>query len=283
MSDEQTPLLAGDGNDANHSQASKSQDAAKGPPSQGKKANPQSDNPGSSSSSPQPAETVLIFPPPPSHALLKFRFAIGIHVPPDPEHQPPILSNKICPPRGLYKQLLSSQRNFLLSYHTINVIYYIFVIAQLLIGATLASLGSISKLHPMAITVLGVTNSVIAGILALFKSQDLPDRVRKDEFEDRKVRDFIEGIEGMLSAGNGDGSEEDLVDELIKSVFDRYSVARDTAELNRPNSYAHQVEGNDERRRDDDDAPQASTERISVRPRNRIAIGSATGKSLQIS
>lgn len=254
--------------------------------------------PSTNTLNPHPHETrPSVWPPAPSYALLKFRHAVGINIPADSEHQPQVLNNRNCPPRGLYKHVLSSRRGYLVNYHTINIIYYVFVIAQLIIGATLASLGSLSKLHPLTVTLLGISNSVIAGILALFKSQDLPDRIRKDEFEERKVRDFIESVEGMLSAGvsvrevyfgfigaqkraymNGDGSDDDLVDELIKSVFDQYNVARDTAELNRPDNYAHQVEGADNQ-------PSRKTpgSTVSQRPQNRIAIGSASGRSLQIS
>ena len=44
-------------------------------------------------------------------------------------------------------------------------------------------------MHPIAITVLGVANTVIAASLALIRGQSLPERFRKDELEFRKVRD----------------------------------------------------------------------------------------------
>lgn len=125
------------------------------------------------------------------------------------------------------------------------------------------------------ITVLGIVNSCIAGILALLKGQGLPDRLRKDEFEMRRVQDFIEECECRLAVG---GWEENCslkeVDNLVKQVFERYNVARDTAEMNRPSSYAHQVD------------PGSNNGHQGIRSafgQSRIAAGGAKATSLEIS
>lgn len=65
---------------------------------------------------------------------------------------------------------------------------------QLVVGATLTVLGPSAGDHTKAITILGATNTGIAGLLGLLKGNGLPDRLRKDGFELRKVLDYIEAV-----------------------------------------------------------------------------------------
>jgi len=65
---------------------------------------------------------------------------------------------------------------------------------QLVVGATLTGLGPAAGDHPQAITVLGAVNTGVAGLLGLLKGNGLPDRLRKDGFELRKVLDYIEEV-----------------------------------------------------------------------------------------
>jgi len=97
-----------------------------------------------------------------------------------------------------------------------------------------------SGLHPRAITVLGIVNTSTAGILALLKGQGLPDRLRKDEYQMQKVRDFIDETDVRLELA-GDVGEED-VERLVEQIHEKFNNARDTAEINRPSTYAHQIE-----------------------------------------
>ena len=138
---------------------------------------------------------------------------------------------------------------------------YAALISQILIGALLAALGSLSTLHPAVITILGVLNTSIAGILALMKGQGLPDRLRKDAYEMKKVQDFIEETDIRLAIEE-DIKPEDLM-SVVQRVFDMYNTARDTAEMNHPSNYAHQVDG-------PEDAGQEQSENES---RNRNIIG----------
>ncbi|CAG8974106.1 hypothetical protein HYALB_00002741 [Hymenoscyphus albidus] len=143
--------------------------------------------------------------------------------------------------KGLYKQILLLQRWRARQYHIVNTIYYFALGLQVLIGAVLASLGPLSKLHPTAITILGVLNASLAGILALLKGQGLPDRLRKDEYQMRKVQDFIEETDIRLAISGEDISRKELSD-LVERVFAKYHTARDTAQMNKRMSYAHQSE-----------------------------------------
>ncbi|TAQ85751.1 hypothetical protein B7494_g5923 [Chlorociboria aeruginascens] len=225
-----------------------------------------------------------------SPVLTKFRLAIGINTPSTNASPPSDLEALRKQSTGIYKSVLAQQRRYLIQYRLIETLYYISILAQLIIGATLASLGPLSKSYPHAITVLGIVNSCLAGVLALLKSQGLPDRFRKDEFEMRKVQDFIEECECRLVVGWAEELQEKDVDDLIKEVFDRYNVARDTAEMNKPSSYAHQVDGNgtgDEAEGNNNGKGKAyGYNRMAIgKPerQSKIVVGSGKGKSLQIS
>lgn len=173
--------------------------------------------------------------------LSRFQQAIGINVTTSSPSRNDLEAARRSA-TGIYKEIISAQRWRQLQYLFVEVVFYVAILINIVIGATLASLGSLSTLHSTVVTVLGIVNSSTAGILALLKGQGLPDRLRKDEFEMRKVQDFIEETEAQLAFGvMGDLSEKEL-DDLVKQVFDRYNVARDTAELNRPESYVHQVD-----------------------------------------
>ncbi|QSZ32163.1 hypothetical protein DSL72_001734 [Monilinia vaccinii-corymbosi] len=182
-----------------------------------------------------------------SSALQKFRLAIGINVPiPLPATSPPSdLEALRRNAYGIYKSVLTQQSKFSLQYHFIEGVYYFSLLSQIVIGGILASFSELSQTHPKAVTTLGVVSSSLAGVLGILKSQGLPDRLRKDEFEMRKVQDFIEECDTRLAVGWGEQISDAEVDDLIKEVFDRYGVARDTAEMNRPNIYAHQADADD--------------------------------------
>ncbi|KAG4440480.1 hypothetical protein IFR05_004015 [Cadophora sp. M221] len=173
--------------------------------------------------------------PQPSSTLTKFRTAVGISHVSDLE-----AGGKNSKPHGLYKEVLRTQKRLAIQFHAIEALYYIALLAQILIGATLVSLGPMSGLHPRAITVLGVVNTSTAGILALLKGQGLPDRLRKDEYQMQKVKDLIDETDVRLELV-GDATEDD-VERLVEQIFEKYNSARDTAEMNRPSTYAHQVE-----------------------------------------
>jgi hypothetical protein len=170
--------------------------------------------------------------------LARFRKAIGINV---GIHDGDIESARRGA-RGLYKEIIANQRQRSVQYYITDAIMYISLGAQIVIGASLTALGPLSKLHPTSITILGIINTSIAGILALMKGQGLPDRLRKDEFEMRKVQDYIEETEARLVLA-GDTLTIEEVDDAVQKVFLKFNAARDTAEMNRPDSYGHQPEG----------------------------------------
>ena len=171
--------------------------------------------------------------------LRKFRQAIGINVVLEENGD---LESARLGARGLYKEIIANQRRRSRAYYLTDAVMYISLGAQIVIGAALTALGPLAKLHPTAITLLGITNTSIAGVLALLKGQGLPDRLRKDEFEMRKVQDYIEETEARLVLA-GDTLTLEEVDDAVQKVFLKFNAARDTAEMNRPDSYGHQPEG----------------------------------------
>jgi len=170
--------------------------------------------------------------------LSKFRRAIGINV--DDKSDDLEAARKTA--RGMYKEVINIQLWRNRQYHFVEGIFYLTLGTQIVIGACLAALGPLSSDHGKAITILGVINSSLAGVLALLKGQNLPDRLRKDGFEMKKVQDYIEETEIRLQTLEGDPQDftGDELDAVLQTVFARYNSARDTAEMNRPDSYAHQ-------------------------------------------
>lgn len=171
--------------------------------------------------------------------LTKFRKAIGINIGASGIQD---LEAARKGSQGLYKEVIKMQTLKSRQYHAVEWLYYVSIGANIVIGATLASLGTTSKLHPTAITVLGVVNTSTAGILALLKGQGLPDRLRKDEYQMKKVQDFIEETDIRLAVMPKDTFTSEELDQVIQQVIENYNTARDTSEMNRPSSYAHQPE-----------------------------------------
>jgi hypothetical protein len=64
--------------------------------------------------------------------------------------------------------------------------------------------------------------------------------LRKDEYQLRKVQDFIEETDIRLAVMPKDAFTSEELDHVIQQVIENYNTARDTTEMNRPASYAHQ-------------------------------------------
>jgi len=56
----------------------------------------------------------------------------------------------------------------------------------------------------------------------------------------RKVQDFIEETDIRLAVMPKDAFTSEELDQVIQQVIENYNTARDTTEMNRPSSYAHQ-------------------------------------------
>ncbi|KAI5463407.1 hypothetical protein BGZ63DRAFT_381348, partial [Mariannaea sp. PMI_226] len=68
------------------------------------------------------------------------------------------------------------------------------MILQLLLGATLTALGSLSFQRGTPITILGAVNTVTAGFLAFLHNSGLPDRYWYDMAQYEAVEDHIREV-----------------------------------------------------------------------------------------
>lgn len=106
------------------------------------------------------------------------------------------------------------------------------MIVQLLVGAALTAIGSMSMSDGVPITVLGAVNTVVAGFLALLTNSGLPDRYRYDMFEYAQVEDHIKEI---LNSGVVPANKTN--DQVIAECFEMYQDAKTTVAANMPANY----------------------------------------------
>lgn len=172
--------------------------------------------------------------------LAKFRRAIGINTHPTDGDD---LESARRTAKGIYKEVIANQKWRNTQHRVFEAVFYTALGTQILIGASLTALGPQSKNHSTAITILGIVNTGTAGLLTVFKGQGIPDRFRKDEYQMKKVQDFIEEMDTRLSVDGEDTFTAQELDEVVKQVFEKYNTAVDTAEMNKPSSYAKQNEG----------------------------------------
>jgi hypothetical protein len=170
--------------------------------------------------------------------LLIFRRAVGINSDLSPSTSPLRLeaNNR---PSGIYASCIHITRKKHLLFVLFNSLLWASYFAQILVGAALTALGPSSASHPGVITGLGALNTVIAGLLALIKGQGLPERLRRDEKEFSRLREWIEETEMLLATGVI-GRDRVEVGGLVELAFKRYNAAKMSEENNRPESYVSQ-------------------------------------------
>lgn len=146
---------------------------------------------------------------------------------------------------GVYKAILLSQKKKIKQYQALSITVTLCYFAQIVLGAVLTALGPSSADYAVVITVLGASNTITAGLLALVKGQGLPERLRKDQMEYRKLPDWIEETEALLAVGVL-GRNRKEVGYLVEIAFKKYNAARASEENNRPDSYVRQKEDDDD-------------------------------------
>lgn len=164
------------------------------------------------------------------------RFQIGVGINPlarEPNHSSFFHS---APHQGIYSEVISGCKWRNVEYYFYSTLITTCILLQIVIAATLTALGASSSSHDI-ITIFGAVNTALAGILAIMKGQGLPDRVRKDREELRKVRDYIEEMEKSLQAGLDLEAPSTGVEKGVVAAIRMYEKALDTAESNRPETY----------------------------------------------
>jgi hypothetical protein len=151
--------------------------------------------------------------------------------------------------KGVYGSVLRAQSHKRVQHVLLDGLLYSSHFAQVVIGAILTALGPEAGRHAVLITVLGAVNTVLAGLLALVKGQGLPERLKKDEAEFRKLRDWIEETDALLAVGVL-GRNRREVGYLVELAFKKYNAAKASEENNRPDSYIQQTVEGDRRESD---------------------------------
>ncbi|KAF5002211.1 hypothetical protein FGRMN_517 [Fusarium graminum] len=166
-------------------------------------------------------------------------FARGVGGLQDAERNVPVHpTSQLWPPKGLppglyrdavYRRTMSSY-----SFGFASAIRWIILILQLLIGASLTALGGWSAREGdgTPVTVLGASNTVIAGLLALLHNSGVPDRYRYDKAEFERVEDRIREL-----LDTGLVREDKSVNEVLAECFDCFQHAKRTVNSNIPAAY----------------------------------------------
>jgi SMODS and SLOG-associating 2TM effector domain len=173
-------------------------------------------------------------------ALVIFRRAIGINytlAAADPVTMEEGRKKAI----GMYKAVIDARRAKTWQFRAMWCVVIFCHFAQIIIGAALTALGPLADGHGVIITLLGALNTVIAGVLAMISGQGLPDRIQKDEIGYRKMQDWIEETESLLSVGVI-GRNRKEVGLLVEEAFKKYNAAKLNEENNRPTSYVNAPE-----------------------------------------
>lgn len=170
--------------------------------------------------------------------LTIFRNAVGINTQP-PSYSGTKLEEGRKSATGIYREVLREKQLRRQQYWAINLLVYFCHLAQIVISATVTALGASSGKFSTVLTVIGAINTVIAGTLALLNGRGLPDRLRKDEVEFRKIQDWIEETEALLAAGII-GANRAQIGHLIEATFKKYNAAKASSENNKPDSYVRQ-------------------------------------------
>ena len=179
--------------------------------------------------------------------VVLFREAIGISAhspsPASPTTTPPAVqdpeSGVVCddvPHRkatGIYRRILAEKEAKSWQACVLNSLVNACHIAQILVGAVLTTLGPSAQDHTVAITALGATNTVLAGVFALLKGQGLPDRLRRDATAFRRVQDWIDETDALLVAGVV-GRDRHEVGMLVETAFQKYNAVVARSEEMRP-------------------------------------------------
>jgi hypothetical protein len=190
--------------------------------------------------------------PPPSTPLQIFHSALGIPPPKPPKPVKPTKKNptpiqedkpRLTPKNeGVYNKVLACERSARWKYLFCDFSVTIAMFLQIVVGASVTAFGAGNSSH-ILITCFGAANTALASLLAVLKSQGLPNRIRQDWNGWRELREYIEEKEReieMVISGRVPGAQgvkEIDVWETVRAIEARYNAVRLTSEANRPDTY----------------------------------------------
>ncbi|EEY20250.1 conserved hypothetical protein [Verticillium alfalfae VaMs.102] len=126
-----------------------------------------------------------------------------------------------APSTGTYASILREHAIKKWQRRILTATIYACHIAQIIIGAVLTALGPSSAIHAVSITILGATNTTVAGIMALVKGQGLMQKLKNEELELMQVKGWVEETEALMEAGIVGGDREE-VSRLVAEGYRRY-------------------------------------------------------------
>ena len=170
------------------------------------------------------------------------QFCMLVGVP--PSNLPPGAKPPRAGPTTLYKRATRDRSHQNVTYTLTATLSNTLLLTQVILGATLTALGASESSH-ILITIFGVLNTVIAGLVAYLKSRGQPMRARMYRDDMERVVDEIENSEVMwlgISRGvhgydqiNTDG--EVTVRSEVARLTRLYDRAVRTNTMNNPDMY----------------------------------------------
>jgi hypothetical protein len=137
-------------------------------------------------------ETTPLLPPTDDPNSIHHQFCALVGVPPSN-----VRGKKVAPvPTTLYGRALNRRRNQNRTYIFTATLSNTLLLTQVVLGATLTALGASQSSHVL-VTIFGVMNTIIAGLVAYLKSRGQPMRARMFRDEMDRVVDEIENSEVM--------------------------------------------------------------------------------------
>lgn len=94
-------------------------------------------------------------------------------------------------PDGLYRDVVIQRTKYSLSFQLLNMLHWILMVLQVMVGAILTALGSLPMREATPITALAAVNTVGAGLIGLMHNSGLPDRYRMDKAQFLLVEDYL--------------------------------------------------------------------------------------------
>ncbi|KAL1838235.1 hypothetical protein VTJ49DRAFT_2869 [Mycothermus thermophilus] len=142
-------------------------------------------------------------------------------------------------PEGLYRDVVFQRSKYQVAFFTLGTMHWALMIVQVMVGAVLTVLGSLSVRETKVITILAAANTVGAGLLGLMHNSGLPDRYRMDKAQFVAVEDYIRSVldTGIVEA-------QQTVEDVLNECYARFANARSTVLSNKPDVYAMPLPNN---------------------------------------
>ena len=156
-------------------------------------------------------------------------FCLLVGIPPFHKHSPSSQQSDCIP---LYARAVRKRRAQNWTYNFTSALSNVLLLAQVVLGALLTALGAMASSYRL-ITVFGVVNTIIAGLMAYLKSRGQPMRARMFRDDLEEVVDEIEDSRAMWLAikhGVHGYDEIDIDDEVsVRSEVARLTKMYETA------------------------------------------------------